>query len=152
MEAFEVYINWAYEQKLDMAFMSELPDLHNPPSYMNLGLVWQLGSYLQNDDFCNAVIDRVLEKREVHKGSIGHTTLRRLWEILPPQSGMRRLVRDITISVSSAKRLNRAIFDVPYDLLLDIARYHAEGREEYLPTYAERCTYHTHASGDKTCT
>ena len=64
VDAVIVYVHWLYSKDLDTDLMEDLMTLEasDKPTFKNLGKLWILGNFLEDNASMNATIDRFLRK------------------------------------------------------------------------------------------
>lgn len=116
-----------------------------------LSRVWLLSDYLGNSRLCNDVIDYWLKERD-DRSPLSDRWLTYIWEQAPPDSVLRVLLVDTTTSTATSEWLDaQPPRNIPYQLLLEVARACASRHKWHCPTYSERCRYHIHAGGEALC-
>lgn len=145
-----------YTGALDMTHMNWLAGdpgvTTTPPSFGNLSKVWMLASYLCDDDLCNRVIDRVLEKLDAAPDAIPSVNVvRHVWDNTPSKSTIQRLFQDVWIARTKPKHseyIDNLIDDhkLPDDIVRAMAKQFVRcgTTPRHGPTSQERCKYHTH--------
>lgn len=153
-DAFEVYAHGAYSGTLEMSVMPEPPTTVVGPSYLNLGKVWILASYVGNNTICNLVVDRLLQKAQLpYNGMVNSSTLQYIFENTSQDSQMQRLLVDIMKANITLQWFDLECNDYPAELIMAFARAYVTVEKPKVPgpSYADRCKYHIHEEGEETC-
>lgn len=154
-DCFLVYIHRIYTSVLDMTLLPEPSGTRFAPAYVNLAKVWMLANYLQDDEMCNGVTDRLLTKLDGHpKHFIVMETLEFVGTHTSPESGIRRLFKDVMVARAREGRVQElSVKGLPLEIMAEMAKKFARGerREGGGPSMANRCKYHVHVGGKESC-
>ncbi|KAK3707249.1 hypothetical protein LTR37_012250 [Vermiconidia calcicola] len=153
VQAFDVYVHWAYTGEIDMSLMPEPKGTRRPPSYLDLGKIWCLAHYLQNDQLCNSVIDRILVKLNGTSRGVRGSSMQWVLDNTSTDSGLQRLLLDTESSRVTEKYFEKRHDRYPRAVIFEFAKRFAAGKvpQRPGPTYEDRCRYHTHKEGEGEC-
>lgn len=164
-DAFEIYVSWLYKRS---PFTSEAllaPSSEQSTSLSPLKQVerfisaYLLGDKLLDDDFCDMIIDALLEYSAA-RNAWPTKQAERIFLISPPESPQRNLLPDIVVHRGNAAWFNASsknILGYSSEALIAITRGLLLSRgkntlaREAWPWVVDPCVYHRHKKTQKQC-
>lgn len=160
-EAFSVYINWLYTQRLGSdLFTNESCNAvdHSRCELCTFTPVFRaylLGDYLGDRQFRNKVIDRYLAICIEHHIFARIEAVLHFWNSIPKSSGLRRLLVDQQALLGKLDNFEADAQLWPHDFLLEVAniwqKLYFKHMNEISPEKRERCYYHDDKSEANHC-
>lgn len=158
---FAIYLGWLYTSQIELIqgedgeevkYTPELATNIKSEVYDRLLDAYLLGDFIQDDNFCNAVVDRSLALCFALRMSPGHYSICKLWTRLP-KSKMARLFVDMYSAATSHVDVRHEALDLPPGFVLEIAATMIEERHmtnsKRSPANRPKCFYHEHKKDAK---
>ena len=150
-EAFAAYVDSLYTQVVSDLFINSSCESTDHTTCTLCSLdgnfhAYLLDDYLQDEQFCNAVIDQLLATTVQFNFNPNTTLIEKFWDMIPKSSGLRRLLVDLRALNCSTSSLDENAEKWPHDYLVDVARvwhkYYIDDEDPDEPKDRGRCYYH----------
>ena len=151
VDAFTTYVNWLLLRRLDDLCYEPDHSQHNlnPEKcdcFVPASHAYLLGDFLQDNHFCNSVIDHFASTIVETSGFPTSTDIRHLWDLIHEYSGFRRLLIDQRAYYWNADSFEKAGATLSHYYFLEVVGvWHAlynRNIKAIHPEYRERRYYH----------
>ena len=163
--AFSIYLNWRYTSSIDLLDGVEDAETHTATDestkssrnlrYERLIQGYILGDMLQDDKFCNNMIDSYFELREATKASPSHYCINLAFDKLPDTSKLRLLIAHHLTHSTGGEAFEKAIENLLPEVWKAMATVSVKEREIPLARKTAwargKCFYHKHKDGEQLC-
>ena len=152
---FDAYLQWLYSGKVDYKcdITEKTRESHNV-EFVKLAHMYVLGEKVQDDTFCDAVIDTTIDKIMYHlaDGTRWFATtdpVNIIYGGTPTGSPARRFLVDIYVRYGKSDWVEEER-DVDHEVLLDLARAFLDSRPQPKRDgiRSSSCQWHKHAGGE----
>jgi hypothetical protein len=149
-EVFEMYAQWLYTTQIPLfdAAGSEDSDYITCLAHSRLVELYILALYLMNNNFQNAVIDKILRTEADTNLIPGLSVMAKAWINTPALSQLRRLLVRFLAKKMQPEEVIEACKYLPLDMVLsimkDLVRIREDPKKTWIPSFRYRCDYHVH--------
>lgn len=164
-EIFMIYVGWLYTGNAEVYDEDEHQDLPKASEtvrsdvfdigFDNIVDSYILGDFLDDESFCNALIDNLMLLSLFTKTLPDRASIGKYWAQLPQGSGIRRLLVDLEVSYGETDCLSSDNRHWPYDYLIELVKAYGTDRgtdgKARQPEEREKCYYHRHSEGSPKC-
>ncbi|KAK5132464.1 hypothetical protein LTR08_009075 [Meristemomyces frigidus] len=157
VSSFEIYIAWLYTGTLEICGEDKVEGCtRNSKYYKCVGEAAQMGDFLEDRNFSNALVDELLSVMRPGGRVPQPPLIQTAYDMLPHKCGLCRLLVDFYSCYAKGAWFEHHADQIPTEFMTDIAMAAIRERQMALrdrfPMNRERCFYHEHKDDTDKCT